>query len=92
MRRSVTVEGYGIPMDEWSARRGVKMAPNQESTFGGVPVGSFDTFHEEVPVLSRCEAVTKSGAACKAAPVRGQQFCVGHLRQLEAADESQRDT
>jgi hypothetical protein len=28
--------------------------------------------------LNKCSAITQSGAACKALPIRGEQYCRGH--------------
>lgn len=34
------------------------------------------------PQTPHCTAITKAGNACKAAPIRGELFCVGHARQV----------
>lgn len=38
-----------------------------------------------VKKYSYCRGITKVGNDCSAAPVKGEQFCVGHLRSIREA-------
>ena len=39
----------------------------------------------EPPQATDCSGITVKGKACKAHPVRGEKFCVGHLRSANGS-------
>lgn len=69
-------ERYGVsPTSEQAAMIPVHMAVqgSEPAPPSGVRYGALDN----------CTAINKKGVACGAPKVDGQQFCIGHLRQLE---------
>lgn len=59
--------------------------PEGMSANKGIPhLGqSFVPKQEAPPVVRVCLIPTKSGEDCKAKPIRGRDYCIGHSRSLE---------
>jgi hypothetical protein len=53
------------------------------SAIRGVPA-PYPSFGDMEPQTPHCTAITKKGAPCKAAPIRGEYLCIGHSRSIDA--------
>lgn len=67
---------------EWYEKLGM-VRSNVRSEVGKALVAD-ETWSSVTFLPSTCQAVTKTGVACSAKPVKTSQLCVGHLRQAEA--------
>lgn len=70
-------------------RKGVPAASyyGEEADRGGqagVPVQGTGPVRRQV---AACAAVTKAGNPCRAHPVHGEDYCVGHLRSYEPSGD-----
>ena len=58
--------------------------PEGMSANKGIPhLGQVFIPREDKPVVRVCLIPTKSGEDCKAKPIRGRDYCIGHSRSLE---------
>lgn len=46
----------------------------------GVPIPGQGPQNKPAPVKPYCHSTTKEGNPCKAAPVTGEELCVGHMK------------
>jgi hypothetical protein len=71
---------FGTTWDK--VRKDVPFDPGRQLEGSGIPMN----MPPVVPEFKRrpCLGLTKSGNDCGANPVKGKDFCQGHLKQLEA--------
>lgn len=67
--------------NEYYANKGATPATNAIHENGRGRIADNFSFIPEQ--LNNCQAISKKGSACKARPVKGTAFCVGHTKQME---------